>query len=106
MREILADECHEFGRDMRSPCFALPALPPAVELEAHAMPSDDGVRLDDKEAVAPLVPNPGQEGPEAPVRPCQPWALPMPLKHLYLVPQGEVLHGQPVSGLHSRENRV
>ena len=102
----LADECHEFERDTRSPCFPLPALPPPVELEAHAMPSDDGIRLDDKEAVAPVAPNPGQEHPEAPVCPRQPRPLPWPLKHLYLMPQGQILHSQPVSSFQSRENHV
>jgi hypothetical protein len=62
------------------------------------MPTDDGIRLDDKQMAPPVRADPGEKNPESPIRGPQPRSPGCSLQNFDLVPQGEVLEGQLLAG--------
>jgi hypothetical protein len=61
------DESAKLGVEPRAADRVRPGLPPPVELEASAVPGEDGGGLHDDEAGASVGPDAGQPDPEDPV---------------------------------------
>jgi hypothetical protein len=68
-------------------------LPSPVELEAAAVPGQDGGGLHDGQAGPPSHPDAGQPDPEDPVPTGEPGSGDRALKNPELVAQGEILEG-------------
>jgi len=79
--------------DPRASGFPL-RLPSPKELEALAMPSNNGVRLDDEQDRTPTWPDPGQADPEQAVAVAELRALRGPLQNRQLLAKSEILGGE------------
>ena len=69
-------------------------LPSPVQLEAFAVPSDDGLRFHDGERVSPARPDSGQQHPEEAVALLQMRTFDGPPQDRDLLPKCEILKGQ------------
>ena len=68
------DQAANLGGELRAPDRVRVGLPPPEQLEALAVPGENGGRLHDDEARPPARPDPGQPDPEDPVPPRQAWS--------------------------------
>jgi len=94
-----ADERSDLRGDRRAAGPAPPTLPGPDELEASALPPDDGLGLDDGDGLPPAAPQAGQQDPQHPIGGPQAWTRSGALEDGQLVPQGEVLeHQGPLGG--------
>jgi hypothetical protein len=59
------------------------------------VPSQDGLRPDQEESRAPLVPDPGQAEPEDSVGTTQPGSYDLAAENGDLLPEGEIFQSQP-----------
>ena len=84
------DEVDVFARNFGPADFLGSRLPAPIEFEALAMPSDDGLRLDDDEGLLPAVPDSGEPHPEGAIAGAEPRMLLLSLVDSELLPQGEV----------------
>jgi len=71
--------------------LAVTNLPGPAQLDALAVPADDGFRLHDNEEVGPPWPKTAQRSPEQPIKGVQRWARPLALQYGELLAQGEHL---------------
>ena len=79
---------------MHRPASCASRLPPPEQLEASAMPSDDGVRLDDEKGGTPVCPDLRHDRPEDPITLPHAWSLGLSSKSGDLLTKREILQGE------------
>ena len=84
----------DFRSDTGSTGSSPPTLPSPVTSEPGAMPTDDGVGLDDDEHPVPVSPDSAQDDPEASVDIRKPGPFHRPAEDGELVPESEILNGE------------
>ena len=82
------------------------ALPPPVETEPLAVPPDHRFRLNNDEGTTPVLPDAGEDHPEEAIAFLQADPGPRALQDMELVPQGEILEGEAMSGSKCRAEQV
>ena len=83
----------KLGVEPRAADRVRPGLPPPVELEASAVPGQNGGGLNDDEAGPPARPEAGQPDPEDPVPSREAWSAHGSLEDQELMAEREVLEG-------------
>jgi hypothetical protein len=88
-----SDQVAQLGVERRATDAGGSGPPPPVELEALAVPGEDGGRLDDDKAGSPAGPDSGQPDPEDAVPPREAWSASGPLEDDELMTECEILEG-------------
>ena len=99
----LANQSPHLSFHEPSPPASRPTPAPPVQPPAQAVPADDCVRLDDKQMATPLVADPAEQDPERAIGGSEARSTGRTLQDRDLVPQGEVLEGQLLSGAQARD---
>jgi hypothetical protein len=86
-----SDQVAQLGAEPRAPDPAPRGLPSPVELEALAVPGEDGRGLNDDETGPPARPDLREPDPEDSVPPCQAWSANGSLENQELMAKCEVL---------------
>ncbi len=100
------DQLADLGSDAGSAGPPAPALPGPVAFKPGAVPPDDSLGSHDEEDLVPLGPEPTQQHPEPAVTLGEPRPFHRMSEDAELLPQGQVLEGQPAAGLECGAKRA
>ncbi len=83
------DKVADLPRQGRSPRFSSSRLPGPEESEPLSVPTDNGLRLDDDQRLAPARSQAREDDPENPIDHPKRWPRPFPLHDSHLLAEGE-----------------